>query len=259
MQQLHRDPRLIYDVGMYDGSDTRYYLDSGYKVLAVEANPELVARAHRRFRKEIGAGQLVVVHAAIGCAAGQTVELITAQDDLGSSSVIPQMVAAMGPGRTFAVQTTTLHDLFGRYGIPHFLKADIEGADRDCVLLLDRENRPTYLSFEANDDVEELVEHAASCGYEKFKAINQTTFLSVQKQYAFQHRLARKIIRTLGYDEPNVRRINGRRFVLGHSSGPVPWESCGPWIGKETVLALWKREKAKGMHIVWYDIHATVR
>jgi len=88
MQQLHRDPRLIYDVGMYDGLDTRYYLDSGYKVLAVEANPELVARAHQHFGKEIRAGQLVVVHAAIGCGAGQTVELITAQDDLGSSSLI---------------------------------------------------------------------------------------------------------------------------------------------------------------------------
>ena len=34
--------RLIFDIGMYDGSDTRYYLNEGFRVLAIEANPVLV-------------------------------------------------------------------------------------------------------------------------------------------------------------------------------------------------------------------------
>ena len=33
MQQLHRDPRLIYDVGMYDGTDTDFYLRKGFRVV----------------------------------------------------------------------------------------------------------------------------------------------------------------------------------------------------------------------------------
>ena len=37
--------KLIYDIGMYDGSDTRYYLNEGFRVLAIEANPVLVKRA----------------------------------------------------------------------------------------------------------------------------------------------------------------------------------------------------------------------
>ena len=37
--------KLIYDIGMFDGADTRYYLNKGYKVLAVEANPIVVKRA----------------------------------------------------------------------------------------------------------------------------------------------------------------------------------------------------------------------
>ena len=34
-----------FDIGMYDGSDSRYFLDEGYHVVAVEANPELAAKA----------------------------------------------------------------------------------------------------------------------------------------------------------------------------------------------------------------------
>ena len=33
---------LIYDVGMHNGADTAFYLAKGFRVVAVEANPELV-------------------------------------------------------------------------------------------------------------------------------------------------------------------------------------------------------------------------
>jgi hypothetical protein len=33
--------RTIFDIGMYDGAESAYYLQSGYRVVAVEANPEL--------------------------------------------------------------------------------------------------------------------------------------------------------------------------------------------------------------------------
>ena len=32
---------LIYDIGMNNGDDTAFYLIRGYRVLAIEANPEL--------------------------------------------------------------------------------------------------------------------------------------------------------------------------------------------------------------------------
>ena len=41
---------LIYDVGMHDGDDTAYYLDKGFQVVAVEANPVLVQSGRERFR-----------------------------------------------------------------------------------------------------------------------------------------------------------------------------------------------------------------
>jgi len=45
--------RLIYDVGMNNGDDSAYYLSLGFRVVAIEANPELVEQAKLRFAREI--------------------------------------------------------------------------------------------------------------------------------------------------------------------------------------------------------------
>ena len=36
---------LIFDIGMHTGEDTRFYLNIGYDVIAIEANPFLVEEA----------------------------------------------------------------------------------------------------------------------------------------------------------------------------------------------------------------------
>jgi FkbM family methyltransferase len=55
----------VIDVGMNDGSDTAYYLHCGYRVIAIEANPQLVAAAKRRFAREIAEGKLAVLNVGI--------------------------------------------------------------------------------------------------------------------------------------------------------------------------------------------------
>ena len=47
-----KSKKLIFDIGMYDGSDTRYYLNEGFRVLAIEANPVLVKRARELIFQE---------------------------------------------------------------------------------------------------------------------------------------------------------------------------------------------------------------
>jgi|KBSSwiStaDraftv2_1062776.scaffolds.fasta_scaffold23867_4 FkbM family methyltransferase len=243
---------LIFDIGMYDGSDTGYYLETGHRVVAVEANPELIAVAAQRFASDVTSGALTLVNAAISRESGKTLELLTARNDLGSSSLLPSHIAKRGGSdRSFSVTSMTMGDLFAKYGVPLFVKCDIEGADRDCVLALTKENRPEYLSFEVGDDAEELIEHAARCGYDGFKIINQLTFRPLQENNSIRARVAMKIIRLLGYDEPNYRYFAGRKFVLGHSAGPAPFESAGKWIPKQDALALWRRDKSP----VWYDVH----
>src|SRR5258706_996893 len=60
LQQRKSVSRTVFDVGMNNGDDSRYYLSKGYTVVAVEANPVLVRRAHQRFRAEIASGQMVI-------------------------------------------------------------------------------------------------------------------------------------------------------------------------------------------------------
>ena len=49
--------KIIFDIGMYDGRDTEYYLTLADKVVAVEANPALVSNAKNKFKKEIEEGR----------------------------------------------------------------------------------------------------------------------------------------------------------------------------------------------------------
>jgi len=95
---------LIFDIGMYDGSDTGYYLETGHRVVAVEANPELIAVAAQRFASDVTSGALTLVNAAISRESGKTLELLTARNDLGSSSLLPSHIAKRGGSdRSFSV------------------------------------------------------------------------------------------------------------------------------------------------------------
>ena len=62
---------VVFDVGMHDGNDTAFYLHQGCAVLAVEADPTLVAAAAHRFAAEIEAGQLFILSVGIAAKNGE--------------------------------------------------------------------------------------------------------------------------------------------------------------------------------------------
>jgi len=64
-------PKLVYDVGMNNGDDAAYYLSLGYRVVAVEANPVLVAQGLERFAKEVAAGALTILNIGISNQEGE--------------------------------------------------------------------------------------------------------------------------------------------------------------------------------------------
>ena len=249
--------RMIYDVGMYDGEDTAYYLDSGYSVLAVEANPILVERGQSRFRAAIDRGTLTIVHAAIVAeGAGDRVDLTLCGDDPGSSSLFLSRISDRQPNGICSVPAITLPELFRDYGIPEYMKVDIEGADRFCVLALTRETRPRYVSFEAGDDVEELLAHLSALGYGRFKIISVLSFRELENQRSLADRARGRLMRYMGFSDPQRIRRRGRFFVTGSSSGPVPWETDGKW--RSAIETRNRLQSARASHALsgWYDIHA---
>jgi 16S rRNA A1518/A1519 N6-dimethyltransferase RsmA/KsgA/DIM1 with predicted DNA glycosylase/AP lyase activity len=56
---------LIYDIGMHKGEDSEFYLRKGFRVVAVEADPDLVRHCRNRLRRFIDQGQLIIVEGAI--------------------------------------------------------------------------------------------------------------------------------------------------------------------------------------------------
>ena len=57
---------LIYDIGMHNGDDTAYYLSLGYKVVAIDASPDLVQKAKIKFKDAIQANKLSIVNVGVG-------------------------------------------------------------------------------------------------------------------------------------------------------------------------------------------------
>src|SRR5260370_1211070 len=105
---------------MYDGSDSQYYLDSGFRVVAVEANPVLVERAQKRFARQLESGQMTCVHAAVATTC-DPIDLTLCGDDLGSSSTLSSWVTNMPIG-AIRVPGITLERLLEQFGVPYYLK-----------------------------------------------------------------------------------------------------------------------------------------
>jgi FkbM family methyltransferase len=247
--------KLVFDIGMFDGTDTAYYLESGFSVVAVEANPQLADAASRRFQTEIQSGRLTIVNAAITEDGGPVDLILTA--DLGASSVYEDWAANRRPRGRITVPGTTLKQLMSRYGCPEFIKVDIEGADRLCVLPLTANTRPAFLSFEAGNDVGELLDHCASIGYRRFKIINQISFRELANERSLSELLSARAMFYMGYKEPLFVRRAGRFFRSGHSSGPLPWQSDGTWRSAEET-----RERIGSTQVAshgsrWFDVHVT--
>ena len=249
----------VFDIGMYDGSDTAYYLRSGFRVVAVEANPAMIEAAERRFKQEIEAGRLTLVNAALSDIES-SVEFHLAGTDPGSSTLYRERIAQKSPREAFSVRTVLLTSLFEVHGVPHYLKSDIEGADRCAVLPLSKACTPKFVSFEIGDDLELLAGHLASIGYRGFRIINQMSFNELAEVTSLRRRGATRLLRALGrYDEKYVWR-RGHRFIRAHSSGPLP-ETKSRWYGYETMLRRWKEfcsTHPPDQRYGWYDLHATL-
>jgi len=143
---------LVYDIGMHHGEDTAYYLAKGYRVVAFEAHPELVRKCRERFADAISSGGLTIVEGAI---AGRTSGPVTFYVDSNSlwGSIDPSWVRkkrVMRSQQQISVAAVDLAACMQRYGVPHYMKIDIEGADRLCLEALRGTSAlPDYISMEA--------------------------------------------------------------------------------------------------------------
>jgi FkbM family methyltransferase len=165
-------------VGAHRGEDTLLYLLKGFRVVAVEANPDLVAGIQRDFAPAIQSGQLTIVDKIMADRSFEKRNFYvdTRQSLWGSThNFFIQRSKEFGhPIQVLSVETISLLDLVSVFGVPYYLKVDIEGNDLLCIQQLaniPEAERPHYVSIE-----------------------------SARTKYPWEHRREFKVFRELGYD-----------------------------------------------------------
>jgi FkbM family methyltransferase len=143
---------LVFDIGANRGGKSAAFLSLGAKVVAVEPNPNCVAMLSKRFVREIDAGRLILLPVAIGRSAGR-VQLRQFALNGGNASASNIFTAALeqefgAPSAVFNVEMIAGASLFERFGVPVFIKIDVEGMDAEVLSTVP--HRPRMMSFEFN-------------------------------------------------------------------------------------------------------------
>ena len=234
---------LIYDIGMHEGEDSKFYLLKGFRVVAVEADPALCELAAERLRQFTATGQLTIVNRAIAPTRGPVTFYRSATSGWGTvDSQWNADNAARGvESEPISVEAITLADLVSEYGEAFYMKIDIEGMDRRAVQSLGTTAiRPRYVSMETSfsrnptfDAVQADFEVLAGLGYDRFKVVDQQ---AVPQQTP--------------PDPPSVGRYIPYHFLNGES-GLFGEEAPGTWLTKDQALAVFRRM----MRRKWLPVH----
>ncbi|MFN0011088.1 MAG: FkbM family methyltransferase [Phycisphaerales bacterium] len=165
---------LVYDVGMHNGDDTAYYLARGYRVVAIEADPTLADDGRKRFADALAAKRLTIVNCAVGPENTKATFWIC-PSHRHWNSFIKESAGRNGLEHyPLEVSIRRFADVMAEYGVPLYLKIDIEGHDHHCLAGINPADPPRYVSWELSDAGE--IYKMRERGYNAFKCISQSTF-----------------------------------------------------------------------------------
>jgi len=223
---------LIFDVGMHKGEDTDYYLRRGFNVVGIEPNPDLAELCKIRFQDAIARERLHIVEGAI--APSSTEKTVTFfKNTLSVWGTIDPGWSARNASLGWESTAITLprvdiKDVFQRFGVPFYLKIDVEGVD---LLVLDSlynmDARPKYVSIESDKvdfgALEAELRTLSDLGYSRFKVVQQESIPGT----------------TI-----STTTLDGRSFDYTFerdASGPFGEDIAGPWLSMSEVLEEYRR------------------
>ena len=140
---------LVFDVGANVGLKTKAFLALGAHVVAVEPNPDCEGMIRRRCGSAVDRNLLHIVSCAVGDRLGHLAFYIN-ENYSTMSSGSEAFIAAHDnvTWRKVDAELVTLDELTRRFGVPDFIKVDVEGMDAEVLQGL--RLRPKFLSFEYN-------------------------------------------------------------------------------------------------------------
>ena len=162
---------VAFDIGAHVGNRTRGLAALGCRVIAVEPQPDFARLLRLLFGRS---PQVEIVQAAIGARAGKaslsiserTPTVTTVAADWREARSHEPEFDGVHWNRSLVVETTTLDLLIARWGMPAFVKIDVEGAEPAVLTGLTR--AVPALSFEyvpsAPGEVRACVERVSALG-----------------------------------------------------------------------------------------------
>lgn len=121
---------IVFDIGANEGRMTQTFSELGASVVAVEANPALADKVHARY----GPRRVTVESVAVGAESGVAELRLGVYN--GHSTLSADWQDRTGDARwggSITVPVTTLEALVERYGVPDFVKIDVEGFEAEVL------------------------------------------------------------------------------------------------------------------------------
>jgi FkbM family methyltransferase len=227
---------VVYDVGMNAGEDIPYYVKKGYRVVGIEANPDLAQQVSEQYAPLVESGEVTVVNVGVGAQAGRLPFHIHLNKSGLSSFALP--ADGRGTWRTVDVEVRKLSDVIAEHGEPAFVKIDVEGIDHEIVLeLLASGIRPPMLSVEVHR-LDALCAVVAM-GYQEMQFVNCSRIGQTGKPTT---------VHTVGGG------VEQHTFPV-HSAGPFGDDLTGQWLSAEAAVLEWFAKRLV-LGSGWYDVHA---
>ena len=221
---------LIFDVGLHLGEDSEFYLKKGFDVVAVEASPANAVKAAKRLKGYVDSGRLTIVNKAITSDEGPVAFFVSDRSIWGTTDPnTAERNRHLGSSISeITVPGVPFHRLLEQYGVPYYMKIDIEGADTLCLEgLMASADRPKYVSIESSktsfDDLVNEFSLLQRLGYRKYKVVPQ-------------HRIDEERLPKTAREGQFVDHV----FEEG-SSGAFGQELPGEWMSLEQALKVYMR------------------
>ena len=247
---------LVYDVGMNNGDDSAYYLEQGHEVLAVEPDPDLVGSAEERFQSAIQSGRVTILNVGISDHCGTATFWICDENRIWNSFFHERIEQKDRRYHSIQIPIRTLPDMFDQYGMPVYLKIDVEGYEQTLLRSLGGRPLPKYISAEDDWNLEDcgtpsILARLHEIGYKKFKLISQHD----HQAHGSRSRTVERILTFRKRREPFAKS----GFPEG-SSGPWGEETDGRWLSFADAAKAYSRSKE--LHALyrrefWVDWHAS--
>lgn len=168
---------LVFDFGFHNGDDSSFYLKKGFTVVALEANPDLIEEGKKRFIKEVKNKKLFLINKAVtGTNSKRKLKFYVNPKRSDWSSCYREFAENDGSkSKVVSVESVSIDDLCKKFGVPLYVKVDIEGCDVMVAEdLYSLKEKPKFVSFETSRlTYDGIFSWLYVAGYKKFQLINQ--------------------------------------------------------------------------------------